>query len=90
MKIIQLKAENIKRLIDVDITPAGNLVQITGKNGGMGISPENDALPPSYAGKRMFRGYEAAWSEQEPLPCIVPNWLDAIREMAGLTEQPQE
>lgn len=33
MKIIQLKAENIKRLIAVEITPKGNLVQITGRNG---------------------------------------------------------
>ena len=33
MKIINLQAENIKRLIAVDITPNDNLVQITGKNG---------------------------------------------------------
>ena len=65
-------------------------IQITGKNGGMGISPEKDALPSSYFGKRMFRGYEEVWSEQEPLTCIVPKWLDDIREMAGLKEQPHE
>ena len=56
----------------------------------MGISPEKDALPSSYFGKRMFRGYEEVWSEQEPLTCIVPKWLDDIREMAGLKEQPHE
>ena len=33
MKILKLTAENIKRLIAVEITPDGNLVQITGKNG---------------------------------------------------------
>src|SRR6266850_1268076 len=33
MKIIQLTAENIKRLIAVEIRPDGHLVQITGKNG---------------------------------------------------------
>lgn len=33
MKIIQLTAENVKRLIAVEIRPDGNLVQITGKNG---------------------------------------------------------
>jgi hypothetical protein len=33
MKIVQLTAENIKRLIAVEIRPDGNLVQITGKNG---------------------------------------------------------
>ena len=33
LKIIQLSAENVKRLIAVEIKPDGNLVQITGKNG---------------------------------------------------------
>lgn len=33
MKIIQLTAENIKKLTVVEIKPDGNMVQITGKNG---------------------------------------------------------
>lgn len=33
MKIISLTAENIKKLVAVEIAPDGNLVQITGKNG---------------------------------------------------------
>lgn len=33
MKIINLQAENIKKLVAVSITPDGNLVQITGANG---------------------------------------------------------
>jgi hypothetical protein len=33
MKIIQLTAENIKRLVAVEIRPDGHLVQIAGKNG---------------------------------------------------------
>lgn len=33
MKIIQFNAENIKRLVAVEIRPEGNLVEITGKNG---------------------------------------------------------
>ena len=33
MKIISLKSENIKRLVAVEITPTGNLVEITGANG---------------------------------------------------------
>jgi len=33
MKIISLQAENIKKLVAVEITPTGNMVQITGKNG---------------------------------------------------------
>lgn len=33
LKIISLQAENIKKLVAVEIRPDGNLVQITGKNG---------------------------------------------------------
>jgi len=33
MKIVALNAENIKRIVTVEIKPDGNLVQITGKNG---------------------------------------------------------
>lgn len=33
MKILSLVAENVKRLVAVEIRPDGNLVQITGKNG---------------------------------------------------------
>jgi DNA repair exonuclease SbcCD ATPase subunit len=33
MKIIELRAENIKRLVAVSIKPDGNLVEITGRNG---------------------------------------------------------
>ena len=33
MKIVKLEAENVKRLKAVEITPAGNVVEITGKNG---------------------------------------------------------
>lgn len=33
MKIIQLTCENVKKLTCVEITPEGNLVQITGRNG---------------------------------------------------------
>lgn len=33
MKILRLTSENIKKLIAVEITPEGNVVEITGKNG---------------------------------------------------------
>lgn len=33
MKIIRLEAENVKRLVAVDITPEGNIVELTGPNG---------------------------------------------------------
>lgn len=32
MKIIRLKAENIKKLVAVEITPSGSVIKITGKN----------------------------------------------------------
>jgi DNA repair exonuclease SbcCD ATPase subunit len=33
MKILKLTAENIKKLVAVEITPEGNVIKITGKNG---------------------------------------------------------
>ena len=33
MKILKLQAENVKRLVAVEITPSGNVVEITGANG---------------------------------------------------------
>ena len=33
MKILELRAENIKKLVAVEIKPDGNIVEITGKNG---------------------------------------------------------
>lgn len=33
MKIVSLVAENVKRLVAVEITPTGNMVEITGRNG---------------------------------------------------------
>jgi recombinational DNA repair ATPase RecF len=44
MKITKLIAENVKKLSVVEITPDGNLVQITGKNG-QGKSSVLDAKP---------------------------------------------
>lgn len=33
MKIIELRAENVKKLVAIDIKPDGNMVEITGRNG---------------------------------------------------------
>lgn len=49
MKIVSLAAENFKRLIAVQITPDGNMVQITGKNGA-GKTSVLDALWVTLAG----------------------------------------
>ena len=48
-KIIQLTAENVKRLHAVDITPQGNVVEITGKNG-QGKSSVLDAIAMALGG----------------------------------------
>lgn len=50
MKIIKLVAENVKRLSVVEITPQGNLVEITGKNG-QGKSSVLDAIWWALAGQ---------------------------------------
>lgn len=50
MKIIELRAENFKRLSAVTIRPDGSLVQITGKNG-HGKTSVLDSLWAAFAGK---------------------------------------
>lgn len=49
MKIISLRAENFKKLQAIEITPDGNFVQITGKNG-QGKSSTLDAIWVALAG----------------------------------------
>lgn len=51
LKIVALEAENIKRLIAVEIRPDGALVQITGKNGA-GKTSILDAIFWALAGKK--------------------------------------
>jgi DNA repair exonuclease SbcCD ATPase subunit len=51
MKIISFKAENIKKLKVVEITPKGNIVRITGKNEA-GKSSVLDAIEMALVGKK--------------------------------------
>ncbi len=51
MKIIKLTASNIKRLVAVEITPDGNVVEITGKNM-MGKSSVLDSIWYALGGKK--------------------------------------
>lgn len=51
MKIISFKAENIKKLKVVEITPSGNIVRITGKNEA-GKSSVLDAIEMALVGKK--------------------------------------
>ena len=55
MKIIQLTAENIKKLKVVDITPTKDFIQITGKNGS-GKTSVLDAIWWALAGKDAIQG----------------------------------
>lgn len=55
MKIIALQAENIKKLVAVEIRPDGNLVQITGKNGA-GKTSILDAIWWALAGAGNIQG----------------------------------
>lgn len=55
MKVVRLQAENIKRLIAVDITPDGAIVQITGKNGA-GKSSVLDSIWYALGGERNIPG----------------------------------
>ena len=50
MQIVKLTAENFKRLVAVEITPKGNVIQITGKNGA-GKSSVLDSIQAALAGK---------------------------------------
>lgn len=54
MKIVKLSAENIKRLVAVEITPDGNLVKITGKNGS-GKTSVLDSIYWALAGERVIQ-----------------------------------
>lgn len=59
MKIVQLTAENVKRLTAVSIAPDGNLVQITGRNG-QGKTSVLDAIWWALAGMYAEPEMEAA------------------------------
>lgn len=52
MKIIELQAENVKRLQAVEIKPNGNIVEIAGKNA-QGKSSVLDAIAMALGGKRL-------------------------------------
>lgn len=54
MKIVQLTAENIKRLVAVEIKPDSNLVEITGKNG-QGKTSILDAILWAMAGNKVIQ-----------------------------------
>lgn len=55
LKIIELKAENIKKLVAVSIKPDGNVVELTGKNG-QGKTSVLDAISWALEGASVIHG----------------------------------
>lgn len=64
MKIIRLQAENLKRLVAVDITPTGNIVEITGKNAS-GKTSTIDAIWWALAGTSNIQGQPIRQGEKK-------------------------
>ena len=55
LKIVALKAENIKKLVAVEIRPDGNMVELTGKNG-QGKTSVLDAISWALEGAGVIQG----------------------------------
>ena len=64
MKIVELKAENVKRIVAVEIKPEGNLVEITGGNGA-GKTSILDAIFWALAGVRSHQSEPIRRGEDE-------------------------
>lgn len=56
MKIIQLTAENVKRLKVVDITPKGPVIQVTSRKNGQGKTSVLDSIWWALAGEKNIQG----------------------------------
>ena len=64
MKIIKLEAENVKRLKAVEITPSGNVVEITGKNG-QGKTSVLDSIYWALAGTKSIQAQPIRKGEEK-------------------------
>jgi hypothetical protein len=64
MRVIHLVAENVKRLVAVDITPEGHLVEITGLNG-EGKTSVLDAIFWAVAGERPIQSHPIRDGEEK-------------------------
>ena len=64
MKIIKLSAENVKKLVAVEITPEGNIVTITGRNGA-GKTSVLDSIWWALAGTSNIQGQPIRKGEQK-------------------------
>ena len=87
MKIITLTAENIKKLTAVEITPDGNLVQITGRNG-QGKSSVLDAIWWALAGKDTIQSAPIRRGETEALIRLDLGEIKVIRKFKQREGEP--
>lgn len=66
MKIVQFKAENVKKLSVVEITPKGSLIQITGKNG-QGKTSILDSIMWALAGTKNIQSQPVKSGEEQAI-----------------------
>ena len=63
MKIVKLAAENIKKLVAVEITPTGDVIRVTGKNGA-GKTSVLDAIWWALGGEREIQSQPVRQGEK--------------------------
>ena len=84
MRIVNLKAENVKRLEAVDITPDGNVVEITGRNGA-GKTSVLDAIWWALAGKATHQSEPIRRGQDKATICLDLGDLVVTREFERKT-----
>ena len=82
MKIINLKAENVKRIVAIDITPAENVVQITGRNGS-GKTSVLDSIWWALAGNRTHQAVPVRQGETEAVISLDLGDIKVRREFSA-------
>ena len=87
MKIVQLRAENVKRLVAVEITPEGNVIEITGKNGA-GKTSVLDSIWWALAGNRTHQAVPVRQGETEAVISLDLGDIKVRREFS--VREPKE
>lgn len=81
MKIIKLEASNFKKLTAIEITPAGNVVTLTGDNGA-GKSSILDAITAAIAGGKSIPNQPVRRGESR---CVVQVDIGSLRILRTIT-----
>ena len=87
MRIIRLAAENVKRLVAVEITPKGNVIEITGKNGA-GKTSVLDSIWWALAGNRTHQAVPVRRGETEAVISLDLGDIKVRREFS--VREPKE